>query len=245
MSAENPSPSEREQRLADQTAEVYALVGALAHEIKNPLSTIRLNMELLAEDHLQPTNDRERRAAAKIDAVTQECTRLQKLLDDFLQFSRVHSLKLNPADLNELLTRLLNFFAPQAEADNIEVIRYLDPDLPHVMMESETLYAAILNLVINAQQAMPDGGQLVIRTRGTKSGVAIDLIDNGVGMNQKTIARAFTAFYTTKPGGSGLGLTTTRKILEAHGGTLSVQSSEGRGTQMTIELPTPARITGK
>jgi len=235
--------TEREQELADQYTQIATLVGSLAHEIKNPLSTIRLNIDLLAEDLEHPQTPRERRAAAKMEAVQRECQRLQQLLDDFLRFAKVQSLELQPGDLNSLVARLLDFFEPEAAKSRIEVIRYLDPNLPHVMMDAETLYAAMLNLVINAQQAMPDGGQLVVRTRGTKSGVAVDFIDTGGGMDQKTIGRAFNAFFTTKPDGSGLGLPTTRKILEAHGGTLSVQSEVGRGTQFTIELPVPARLT--
>jgi signal transduction histidine kinase len=112
-----------------------------------------------------------------------------------------------------------------------------------VRIDPESLQAALLNLTLNAQQALPDGGQLMVRSRSTPQGIAIDLIDNGIGMDTATLNRAFDPFYSTKSGGSGLGLPTTRKIIEAHGGTLSVQSEPGRGTQFTIELPAPRRIT--
>jgi signal transduction histidine kinase len=231
-----------QQQLADQYAEFIQLVGGLAHEIKNPLSTIRLNMELLAEDFSDAKTIQQRRAASKIAVVQRECHRLEELLDDFLRFARVRSPELVPHNINTVVSRVLDFFQPQAEVANIEVSRYLDPDLARALIDEETFQAALLNLVINAQQAMPEGGQLVVRTRGTPDGVALDLIDTGDGMDAATINRAFDAFFSTKPGGSGLGLPTTRKIIRSHGGTLSVQSEPGRGTQFTIELPTPPRL---
>jgi signal transduction histidine kinase len=99
-------------------------------------------------------------------------------------------------------------------------------------------------LIINAKQAMPDGGQLVVRTSAEGGKVEINLIDTGVGMDDRTLSKMFEAFFSTKPGGSGLGLPTTEKIIAAHGGQIRVQSELGRGTQMTIELPVPARLTG-
>ena len=242
---ENLTQDEVKQKLAGQFSEFVQLVGGLAHEIKNPLSTIRLNLELLAEDFNAAETSRERRAAGKINVVERECHRLQKLLDDFLGFARAGRMNLSPQNVNDTVIRILDFFQPQADAVGIEVVRYIDSDLAHVLIDPESLQAALLNLVLNAEQAMPEGGQLVLRSRATPTGIAIDLIDNGVGMDAATLNRAFDAFYSTKSGGSGLGLPTTRKIIEAHGGTLSVQSEPNRGTQFTIELPTPRRIAGE
>jgi signal transduction histidine kinase len=238
-----PSADEVNRRLVEQYTEIATLAGALAHEIKNPLSTIRLNMELLAEDFAAAETPRDRRALAKIGVVERECLRLQTLLDDFLNFAKLRSLRLEPSDLNEQIMRLLDFFRPQAKEAGIEVICYLDPDLPSVVLDREAFQGALINLVLNAQQAMPQGGQLVVRTKPTATGVAIDLIDTGCGMDEKTQERIFQAFFSTKQGGSGLGLPTTRKIVEVHGGQISLQSEIGKGTQFTIELPIPARLT--
>ena len=238
-----PSADEVNRRLVEQYTEIAALAGGLAHEIKNPLSTIRLNMELLAEDFADAETPRERRALAKIAVVERECQRLQRLLDNFLDFAKLRSMRLEPSDLNAQIMRLVDFFRPQAADAMIEVICYLDPDLPSVVLDRESFQGALMNLVLNAQQAMPDGGQLMVRTRPTATGVAIDLIDTGCGMDEKTRARIFQAFFSTKQGGSGLGLPTTRKIVEAHGGQISLQSELGKGTQFTVELPTPARLT--
>jgi signal transduction histidine kinase len=238
------SPAEANQRLADQYTEIARLVGGLAHEIKNPLSTIGLNMELLAEDFSESESPRDRRALAKIAVVQRECQRLQGLLDDFLNFAKIRQLQLEPTDLNDLVRRILDFFAPKAAESHIEVFPYLQSDLPLVMIDREAIHGALLNLILNAQQAMPGGGQLVVSTEATPRGVALHLIDTGCGMDEKTLSQIFQAFYSTKRGGSGLGLPTARKIIEGHNGRILVQSAIGRGTQFTIELPVPARLPG-
>lgn len=230
------------QRLRIQYNELAELAGSLAHEIKNPLSVIRMNMELLAEDFTDAQTLEERRALTKIETVQKQCTRLENLLRDFLKFARLRDLELSPGNLNEVVDRVLHFFETQAKQSDIEFIPFLDPALPSIKLDEQTLHAALLNLVKNSLEAMPDGGQLLARTRLTRQGVALDLIDTGCGMDSKTAMRMFEAFYSTKNGGSGLGLPTARKIIEAHGGRISVQSEVGRGTQFTIEFPQPARI---
>jgi signal transduction histidine kinase len=236
------TPDEVNRKLVDQYTEIARLAGGLAHEIKNPLSTIRLNMELLAEEFTDPENPRDRRALAKVAVVQRECQRLQDLLDDFLNYAKVRSLKLEPTNLNDQVSDVLRFFGPKAREGRIEIIDYLAADLPTILLDRETFRGALLNLVINAQQAMPNGGQLVVRTSAQGDWVALDLIDTGSGMDERTRAHAFDAFYSTKPGGSGLGLPTTRKIVEAHGGQIAVQSERGCGTQFTLRFPVLPRL---
>jgi len=230
------------QRLREQYSEIAQLAGALAHEIKNPLSVIRMNMDLLAEDFSPPQDQRDRRALSKIEVVQQQCQRLQNLLNDFLRFARTQNLELTPADLNDLVGRVLRFIGPQAAQQDIEIIEYLDTDLPSIMLDDETLHAALLNLTLNAVQAMPEGGTFTVRTRETRQGVALDLIDTGCGMSDETARHMFEPFYTTKDGGSGLGLPLAQKIIAAHGGRIDVQSEVGRGTKFTLEFPVPARL---
>lgn len=230
------------QQLREQLRALAALAGSLAHEIKNPLSVIRMNMELLAEDLEEPQSPRERRALAKAEIVQKQCTRLENLLNDFLKFARPRASDLRAGNLNDQVERVLTLFAPQANEQHVEIKRFLNPDLPSMLLDGETLQAALVNLVKNALEAMPNGGQLVARTRPTRLGVALDLIDSGVGMDDSTRIKMFEAFYSTKHGGSGLGLPTALKIIEAHGGRINVQSEAGRGTQFTLDFPTPVRI---
>ena len=239
---DDENPEELNQRLRANYHELAELAGSLAHEIKNPLSVIRMNMDLLAEDFEATETARERRALGKIELVQKQCVRLENLLDDFLRFARLHSLDLHSGSLNEQVERVLDLFEPQAREAGVETIRYLDPDLPGILLEPQTLQAALVNLIKNALEAMPDGGQLLARTRLARVGIALDLIDSGCGMDEKTAMRMFDAFYSTKNGGSGLGLPTARKIIEAHGGRIDVQSAVQRGTKFTLEFPSPRRI---
>ncbi len=241
----NPSLKElqeQNQRLVDRYTEIARLAGALAHEIRNPLGTIRLNMDLLAEDLAASDSPRDRRALHKVQLVQRECQRLEKMLDDFLNFANVRRLKLQAADLNEVVRKVLDFFRPKAAEAQIEIVDYLASDLPIVMLDAEALRGALLNLLLNAQQAMPQGGQIVVRTYSTADGVALDVIDTGCGMDEQTQAKVFDVFYSTKPGGTGLGLPTARNIVEAHGGSIGLQSELGRGTRFTITLPVPPRL---
>ena len=238
----HPPNDPNNQKLIDQYTEIARLAGGLAHEIKNPLSTIRLNVELLAEDLAEGDSPQDRRALRKIEIVKRECRRLEDLLNDFLNFAKAHKLEFEPVDINKQLKETIVFFLPRAGEANVEIVEYFANDLPTVMLDRRSFQQAILNLILNAVQAMPDGGQLVVRTRGAANAVAIDLIDNGVGMDDKTKEQLFDAFFSSKRGGSGLGLPTTRKIIEGHGGLIALQSEVGHGTQFTILLPTLARL---
>lgn len=233
------------ERLMAQYQELAQLAGELAHEIKNPLSVIRMNMDLLAEDFRDAATHHERRALRTIDTVRSQCTRLENLLRDFLKFSTMRRLQLRPGSLNEQLERILDFYAPHARELGVEITKYLDPDLPSIRLDIESLEASLMNLVKNAIEAMPDGGQLTARTRVTRNGVALDLIDTGCGMEVSTAMHMFEPFFSTKEGGSGLGLPTAKKIIEAHGGRIDVQSELNHGTQFTLEFPVPPRLEGE
>ena len=232
--------SDHENR-EDEQSELDQL-RVLVHEIKNPLSVIRMTIENLSEDFEAMATPEARRAIKKLDTINRQCLRLDNLLRDFREFAKLKKLRLKAGNLNEQVDQVLDFYVDQASDQNVEVVRYLDADLPSVMMDSQKLQAALVNLVKNAMEAMQSGGQLVARTRITRTGVALDLIDNGCGMSDETLMKMFQPFYTSKEHGSGLGLPTAKKIIEAHGALISVKSEPGQGTQFTLEFPTPKRI---
>jgi signal transduction histidine kinase len=225
-------------------AELAELAGSFIHDIKNHLSTLGLNVQLLAEDFQDPQSQKERRALERITRLQNECQRLVDVSNDFLRFARVKDLNLQPADLAEAIEELVDFFGPMARQNHIEIKLYLPADLPPVLLERELFKQALLNLLLNAQQAMPEGGELTIQAAvepvdGHPEGrsICLMLIDTGKGMTPEVAAKAFRPFFSTKPGGTGLGLPTTRKVIEAHGGRIELQSDVGRGTKVTIRLP--------
>ncbi len=222
--------------------EIASLAGSFAHEIKNPLSIILMHIGLLEEDLEEMDGPIARRSLARIETVKKNCTRVETLSNDFLKFTRLGSLELHAGSLNSQVIQVLDFFAIQAKEQNIEVVRHLDMELPSINLDPQTLYAALSNLVKNAIESMPHGGQLLARTRITRTGVALDLIDTGCGMEPSRLIAVFKEFYTTKEGGTGLGLPTAQKIIEAHGARINVQSEVEQGTQFTIEFPVPKRL---
>ena len=151
-------------------------------------------------------------------------------------------MELHAGSLNSQVIQVLDFFAVQANEQNIEVVRHLDMELPSINLDPQTLYAALVNLVKNAIESMPNGGQLLARTRITRTGVVLDLIDTGCGMEASKLIEVFREFYTTKEGGTGLGLPMAKKIIEAHGARINVQSEVQQGTQFSIEFPVPKRL---
>jgi two-component system, NtrC family, sensor histidine kinase HydH len=225
------------QRLLAQYVEIAALAGGLAHEIKNPLSTIGLNIELLVEDLAGAESPRDRRMLKKIEVVQRECRRLQSILDDFLKFARVGELHAEACDLNRIVTEFIEFYRPQAAECGIEISPHLAPDLPPVRLDAALFRQVLLNLALNAQQAMPKGGLLEVQTRFRDGNIQLEMIDNGSGMEPRTLEKIFEVFFSTKSGGSGLGLPTVRKIVAAHGGRIEVDSAPGRGTRFSILLP--------
>jgi signal transduction histidine kinase len=232
----------------DKAKEAYAelaeLAGGFIHEIKNHISTLGLHLQLLAEDFQEPQSQRERRALDRIQRLQHECERLVDVSNDFLRFARVQDLHLEPADLGAVVEEMVDFFTPLARQANLEVQCYLPADLPRVRLDRDLFKQALLNLLLNAQQAMPQGGGLTLQAAGQpcpelpgNHHVVLDLIDTGAGMPPDVLPRVFQPFFSTKPHGNGLGLPIARKVIEAHGGSLAVQSEVGRGTKFTITLP--------
>jgi signal transduction histidine kinase len=222
--------------------ELAELAGSLAHEIKNPLSVIHMNIDLLSEDLTEINSPLSRRCNNRVDIVRRQCERMEALLRDFLRYTRLRDIDLVSGSLNDQVEMVLRAYQAQADLGGIDIKRYLDPDLPAISLHSDSLQAALMNLVKNALEAMEPGGQLMVRTYVTRKSVALDLIDTGSGVDDNTLLHMFEPFYSTKEGGSGLGLPTARKIIEAHGGRISVQSEIGRGTKFVLEFPILKRI---
>jgi signal transduction histidine kinase len=225
------------RRLRAQYAEISQLAGGLAHEIRNPLSTVSLNLDLLAEDFQKPESPRDRRVLQRVERLQHEVYRLRDILENFLRFARVQDLGLMSTDLNAIVDEVCDFYEPTASTKGIVIRTFLAADVPLTHIDADLFKQALLNLVLNAEHAMPSGGELMLTTRRDGPSIVLDVIDTGVGMTEEVRARIFDAFFSTRPAGSGLGLPTARKIIEAHGGTIQVQSEPGKGSQFTVRLP--------
>jgi two-component system, NtrC family, sensor histidine kinase HydH len=216
------------------------LAGGFIHEIKNHLSTLGLNLQLLAEDFQEPQNQRERRALGRVQKLQAECLRLVGVSNDFLRFARIKELNLESANLGKVVMEIIDFFTPTAQAAKIDIKSYVPPDLPAVLIDQELFQQTLLNLMLNAEQAMPEGGEITLQAaveNGVNPLVCLSVIDTGKGMDADVQSKIFQPFFSTKPGGTGLGLATARKIIESHHGTIDVQSEVGKGTKFTIRLP--------
>jgi signal transduction histidine kinase len=224
-------------RLREQYEVVAALAGGLAHEIKNPLSTIGMLLELMVEDVGDAQTPRDRRLLSKIQTVQRECRHLEDMLNAFLQFARAGELDLASCDLNEQVRAFVEFYQPEAREHRIEISPHLAADLPPVRLDRALFRQMLMNLALNAQQSMPGGGLLEPQTRPRNGRVDLEIIDNGAGMDEATRSKMFQVFFSTRTGGSGLGLPTVRKIVEAHGGTIDCESEPGRGTRFVISFP--------
>lgn len=221
----------------EQFNELAELAGGFIHEIKNHISTLGLNLQLLAEDFSEPQTPHERRALERVQKLQHECERLVQVSNDFLRFSRAEQLHLEPTALDELVAEMVDFLAPTARQKGIAINSYPGGVLPPVMLDQDVFKQALLNLLLNAEQAMPDGGEIILQASPENGFVRLDVIDTGKGIEPENMSKLFKPFHTTKPGGNGLGLPTTRKIIQAHGGTIEVQSEVGRGTKFSIRMP--------
>ncbi|MFN8707339.1 MAG: sensor histidine kinase [Planctomyces sp.] len=225
------------RRLQEQNTELATLAGGLAHEIRNPLSTMGMNLELLAEELEGDETPRARRMQKRISNLQGECRNLEDILNAFLQFAKAGELDLEEGSLNDLVTEYCQFLEPQAEDSSVDVRLHLDSNLPSVMIDRSLVRQALVNLGRNALQAMPEGGAIEFLTHFQNGKVVLEIIDTGHGMDEKTRSRMFQAFFSTRSGGSGLGLPTVRRIVESHHGQILCESDPGKGTRFTIVLP--------
>ena len=228
---------ERRAIQAERLAEIGSLTGGLAHEIKNPLSTVQLNLQLLRED-LMPENPSYSRLISRLDTVNRETNRLREILDDFLRYAGRIELDRKPVELNGLLEELVDFFLPQAQLQRVQLRLQKSPAPLIADADPKLIKQAVLNLLINGLQAMGGGGgELILSLKAQGRSAVIDVIDTGSGIPPEQVARIFQAYYTTRKGGTGIGLAMARRIAEEHGGSIGVRSEVGKGSDFYITLP--------
>jgi len=258
---------EQRARAAERLAELGTLTGGLAHEIKNPLSTVGLNIQLWQEDldelvkragEANVPDEMTQRVHRRFNSLSRETRHLRGILEDFLRFAGRMELDREPVDLNALVDELSDFFQPQARAAGVQLRSQLAADPATAAADEGLVKQALLNLLINAAQAMEDarkkekshGGadELILRTERARhlgeEQILIHVTDTGPGMDDEVKQKVFQPYFSTKKGGTGLGLPTARRIAEEHGGRLTIHAAPGRGTDFTLALPVEARAPG-
>jgi signal transduction histidine kinase len=232
-----------------QLEELSKLTGGLAHEIKNPLSTVKINLNLVREEldgSVRAESGRNaadknaamlKRAIRKLAVVQKETDRVEQILDSFLRYIGRTELQLASIDVNELVSDMIDFYSPQAYSRSVTIHQGLHNEPLVCKIDPDMIKQVILNLFINAQQAMSSGGELMIRTEKMEKDALIRISDTGSGISPDKLPHIFEAYYTTRPQGRGLGLPTAKKIIEAHKGSISVNSEPGKGTSFDIRLP--------
>ncbi len=228
---------ERRAIQAERLAEIGSLTGGLAHEIKNPLSTIQLNLQLLQED-LSPDDPAHTRLSSRIGTVHRETSRLREILEDFLRYAGRIELDRRPVELNGLLEELVDFFLPQAQLQRVQLRLKKNPTPVTADVDARLIKQAVLNLLINGLQAIGDsGGELMLSLSVQGRSAVIDVIDTGPGIPPEQVKSIFQAYYTTKKGGTGIGLAMAKRIAQEHGGEIGVRSDVGKGSDFYIALP--------
>ncbi len=238
--------AERRARTAQRLAELGSMTRGLAHEIRNPLSTISLNAQLVGEgvEDLDAPEEDKRTLARRTKSLAREVERLSGILEDFLEFAGELRIDAAPADLNRVADELVDFFLPQADSQGVRLRADLSKEPLRCDIDTPHLKQAVLNLMLNAAQAMGAAQpgrerELILRTeRGLDPDrtpvVRLHIIDTGPGIPEDKREAIFRPYVTTKAGGTGLGLPTARRIVEAMGGRIDLHTEPGAGTDFTL-----------
>jgi len=214
------------------------MAASIAHEVNNPLAGVLVYTQLLTKK-IAGGNIPKEIALDYLSKMDSELTRSTKLIRNLLDFARQSPLTLREIELNDVVNQALDLTAHSAELQHVEVIRELAPSLPKLMADFDQLQQVCTNLILNAIQAMPEGGRLTLNTSANNSQVIIEVQDTGCGISPENMRKLFTPFFTTKEKGKGvgLGLAVAHGIIQRHQGRIEVQTKEGEGTTFTIYLP--------
>jgi signal transduction histidine kinase len=223
---------------SQKLAALGRLTSGVTHEVKNPLNAMRIHLELLRARLAQTGHPTPPEIAENIDVIAHEIQRLDRVVQGFLRFVRPQDLRLAPVDVNTVLSDVARVARPEAARSGVEIVLEPGRDLPRVTADSELIAQASANLLSNGIQAMPGGGTLVLASRRGSSGeVQISVADQGVGIPPENLEKIFRLYFTTKEGGSGIGLAMVYRIVQMHDGRVDVESTVGKGTTMTLTLP--------
>jgi signal transduction histidine kinase len=229
--------SQQELVEAERLATAGKMAAAFAHDIRNPLSSIKMMVQLLRK-RVQSGEENQK----YIRLIIEEIDRLNAIVKSMMDFARPMELNLQTGDVNSTLLEVFNLMEAKLSHHRITLIKQLSNEIPLIMLDADKLKQVFMNVILNAVQSMPNGGELTIATklseqRNSEFRILVEISDTGVGIPPENLSRLFEPFFTTKAEGTGLGLTNARRIIQQHGGDIEVQSKVGEGTRVIMSLP--------
>lgn len=231
---------EQRVRIAEKLAALHTLSAGVAHELRNPLSAIDLNLHLLEED-LKEKGMLATQSARYLHVLDAECRRLSVILDNFMKFARPGSVGLHEVDVKALIDHIMALMRFEAEERRVRLEQIAGEELPPVLGDETQISQVLVNIIVNSFHAMPNGGlcqiSAVQREADGKPKVEITVKDSGLGITKEQLPHLFEPFYTTKSSGTGLGLAIAYRIMQDHGGTIQVSSVPGSGTTVVTQFP--------
>lgn len=231
---------EQRVRVADKLAALHTLSAGVAHELRNPLSAMDLNLHLL-EEELREGAFLTEQGTRYLHVLNAECHRLSVILDNFMKFARPGSVSLHEVNVSAMIEHIMMLMQFEAEERKIRLEHTVEEPLPSVMGDETAISQVLVNIVVNAFHAMPSGGSCQVAAEARQANgthwLVVSVKDSGIGIKKEELARVFEPFYTTKPSGTGLGLAIAYRIMEDHGGTIQVSSKPGVGTTTVLTFP--------
>lgn len=221
---------------SERLAHLGTMIATVSHEIKSPLGIVRSTAEILVKriKKIAPGNEH----LAKI--IVDETIRLNSIVVEFLDFARPQKLNFEPYNLNLIVSNVLSFIGSELKQKHIELVTDLAPDLQKCNLDKNLFYRALLNIFVNALQAIGENGSMQVSTHNLPGGITqFSLQDSGVGISEEKMSQIFKPFFTDRNKGTGLGLAITKNIIDSHGAEISVKSEIGNGTTFTINIPPP------
>ena len=225
---------------AERLAVVGSMAAQVAHEIRNPLGSISLNLDLIGEELNGFVSSNGRSTAecqVLLGEIRSQILRIRQVLLEYLRFARMPKSERAVVSLKGFLEEKLNFVQPVLDQKHVDLRRTLDPDLPPVRADAEQLWEALLNLIRNAVDAMPAGGNLTVSAKRNGADALVSISDNGRGMTDEEARNLFVPFFTTKSDGTGLGLAYAQRVISEHGGKIDCATARGKGSTFSIQLP--------
>jgi signal transduction histidine kinase len=230
-----------DEAAGSETTLVEAIAAGIAHEVRNPLNALQINLGILEQELSEIVPDRGSHVFQVIGKIAGELRSLDNFVTEFLRFARPPRPALEPVAVRPLLADLVTFIGPECSGKGVSLSLSVEGGPETAMADPFQLKHAVLNLVLNALQATPAGGAITIETGGDALALEVRVRDTGQGVAEGVLPHVFDAFFTTREGGTGLGLPIARRIAEAHGGTLDLRSPDGAGAVATLSLPVARR----